>query len=654
MTSRRLFPAGLLATTLTIAASACAVSVAHAADPTWLPAVTLSDTSQFALSPLGAAAPDGTATVVWKQGPQDAQYLYASTRTPDAGEWSTPQQISADGEYVNEARIAVGGDGNTTVVWNNNGGSSFLKARTYMRATGWSPTTQTLDTNPGGMAIAAGDDGLVTVAFATYTGSDHVVRTVTRSAGSDVFDGDLVDVTSSPTVSVWDPSLAYNAHGDGIVMWRVDLGGSDRGLRTARYDHATKNRWSDSAPVGHSANGISSASVAIDDAGNAAAFWGTNDHKSAGYGAAMNPATGEWGPSTKLSTGANGSQATDPDAVAADNHGNFVAVWQEWAMTDPDTPDFTSTHVQTSTYNVADESWSPSQYFAGQALGGAPSVEADAAGNIVAVLGGTTDMEHFQYLAFSRPPGGTFSDAPGVVLPDRAGPWSGVPDVTTDTDGNFYATFGQTDFMNPSQGEVAFAVADAAGPSLGSLSFQTSGGVDEDFSFSVSPLDAWSALGATTWSFGDDTSASGTSVSHRFASAGTYTVTATSTDALGNSSSESQTVTVTAPPTPPAPPEIRKEQIKLPPVIPARLAGKKITITTTVPNCSAKFIATTKFGTTKYQTKLKLTQTGKTCTATGTIVLKKTPSTRTKLRVTIGRVTKRGTSTIKTLTTKRG
>jgi len=654
MTSRRLFPAALLATTLTIAACACATSVADAAGPSWLPTVTLSDTSQFAVNPLAAVAPDGTAVVVWKQGPEHAQYLYASARSADTGEWST-QQISADGEYVNETRIAVGGDGNTTVVWGNDGGAPFLKARTYMRASGWSPTIQTLNTSPSGMAIAAGIDGSVTVAYATYDGTNHAVRTISRSAGSDTFDGDPVDVTSSSTEPVYGPLLDFNAHGDGIAMWEVDLGGSDRGLRTARYDHRTPNVWSDSEPVGHSANGIQSASIALDDAGNAAAFWGTNDGKSAAYGAAMDRVTGAWEqPATKLSTGTNGAQAPDPSAIAADNHGNFVAVWQEWAMIDPDTPDQNTTHAQTSTFSVADQSWSPSDGFAGETLGGGPSIAADSSGNMLVVLAGiSSDMAHFQYRSFYRPAGGGFGASATMVLADRAGPWSGIPDVTTDSTGNFFATFGQTDFGNFTQGEIGFAVADATGPSLGDLSFQTSGGVDEDFSFSVSPLDAWSALGATTWNFGDDTSSSGTSVSHRFASAGRYTVTATSTDALGNSSSESQTVTVTAPPTPPAP-EIRKEQLKLPPVIPARLSGRKIEITTTVPSCSAKFVATAKFGTTKYQTKLKLSQTGSTCTATGTIVLRKTPGTRTKLRVAIGRVTKRGTSTIRTLTTKRG
>jgi hypothetical protein len=66
--------------------------------------------------------------------------------------------------------------------------------------------------------------------------------------------------------------------------------------------------------------------------------------------------------------------------------------------------------------------------------------------------------------------------------------------------------------------------------------------------FSVSPFDVWSALGQTSWSFGDGGSATGTAVSHSYAAPGTYQVTVTGTDAVGNASSASGEIAIAAAP----------------------------------------------------------------------------------------------------------
>lgn len=56
------------------------------------------------------------------------------------------------------------------------------------------------------------------------------------------------------------------------------------------------------------------------------------------------------------------------------------------------------------------------------------------------------------------------------------------------------------------------------------------------------------SIASYAWSFGDGQSASGPSVSHTYAAAGTYTVTLTVTDAFGNTGAVSEDVTVAAPP----------------------------------------------------------------------------------------------------------
>jgi PKD repeat protein len=100
---------------------------------------------------------------------------------------------------------------------------------------------------------------------------------------------------------------------------------------------------------------------------------------------------------------------------------------------------------------------------------------------------------------------------------------------------------------------VQAAGYDAAGPLLRALAIPTTGTAGQPLSMSVAPLDRWSPLDATSWSFGDGASASATSVTHAYAAPGSYDVTVTGADALVNTTTATRTITIT-PATAPAPP----------------------------------------------------------------------------------------------------
>ena len=93
---------------------------------------------------------------------------------------------------------------------------------------------------------------------------------------------------------------------------------------------------------------------------------------------------------------------------------------------------------------------------------------------------------------------------------------------------------------------VQAAGYDAAGPRLASLRAPTAGTVKQPLSFSVAPLDVWSPLGGTTWSFGDGAAAEGVAVSHAYSRPGVYQVGVTSRDAVGNSTTATAKVTIFA------------------------------------------------------------------------------------------------------------
>ncbi len=94
---------------------------------------------------------------------------------------------------------------------------------------------------------------------------------------------------------------------------------------------------------------------------------------------------------------------------------------------------------------------------------------------------------------------------------------------------------------------------DAAGPAIGALSIPSSGGAGQTLAFSVSAADVWSPLGATTWSFGDGQSASGTGVTHAYAKAGSYNVTVSTADVLGNATTAGGVVPISGTPATTAP-----------------------------------------------------------------------------------------------------
>ena len=93
---------------------------------------------------------------------------------------------------------------------------------------------------------------------------------------------------------------------------------------------------------------------------------------------------------------------------------------------------------------------------------------------------------------------------------------------------------------------VAVRALDGAGPSLTSTA--PAGGVaGQPMAFAATATDHWSAIASYQWSFGDGSTATGPSLTHTYAAAGSYPVTVTATDAVGNATTRTATTTVTAP-----------------------------------------------------------------------------------------------------------
>ena len=268
--------------------------------------------------------------------------------------------------------------------------------------------------------------------------------------------------------------------------------------------------------------------VALDAAGRAVAVWRRDD--GAGYliENAQRPA-GSWLPPVPLS--ASGANAEAPQ-VAVDAAGNAVAVWSRSS----EKGGLSSTVIQAAVQSAGGAWQSPLDVSPAEELAEAPQVGFDAAGNAVAVWTSANANPPVVHTA-SRPPGGAWTPPLELSKPDRG---AFEPQLAFDAEGNRIAVWSR---YNGANTIIQASAYDGAGPHL-SASIPTVGTVRRPVSFSVSALDAWSAIGSIGWTFGDGAVASGAQVTHAFARPGTYTVTAVGADVLGFTGAAHATIVI--------------------------------------------------------------------------------------------------------------
>jgi hypothetical protein len=487
---------------------------------------TISAAGQSASYPTVSSNASGDAAVAWGA---YTNGLEVSAR-PAGGSWdATPTQLSAPGDQVGSRQVVVDSSGATTAVW-----SEF--------------------------ALTLGMDGPT---FGPVT-----IFTARRPAGGD---WGAPEQLSTPNLSAGYTSVVTaGVDGQVVAIW------SENGLLRS----ATRTRtgaWSASLPVSvaYAQNPV----VAIDASGSATAVWqdGTmNDVMSATL-----PAGGTWGTPVDVS----GAVGFEP-AMAMNRDGDATVVWNSGSHTQLSSRRSAGAAAWDAPVRISDTSAVNSYE---------PAVVVDDSGRATAAWSqadvGAGNTVRYDQTVVSRAPDGTWgtpvvlgvgSSDPIALAADPSGDvaaaWRGlvggssfVAQTASDAPGEAWsATTDLTDLGNSDpnlaldgQGDVLYAAApasrvvaladDAAGPRLSALSIPATTTIGATVSFAVAPLDVWSALGTTTWAFGDGDSATGAGATHQYATPGTRTVTVASTDALGQVTSQSGTITVSSAPDPPAP-----------------------------------------------------------------------------------------------------
>lgn len=521
---------GLAAVALAASASLLAVAPAGAA-PTWLAPVKLSAAGQSAEAPHVSTDAQGDALSVWRRFNGTAYVIEAASRSAGSGSWQPPVTLSNTKEEGLVPRVGLDAKGDAMAVWES------------------------------------------------YDGAEYSIQAVTRSG--------LVGSWQAPVTlkmlgaaAAPPPDLAVDPQGDAVVIWPRGEKFIESAIRPAGGSFQTPETLSETAAAQHSAQ------VGIDAAGDAIAVWEEDVAAETLIGAASRPASGKWQKPVILS--APTENANEP-RVAVDAQGDAVAVWERptggkeiieaaakpapsatWgkpvALTNPAIviePANQQVAIDAKGEAVVTWSWliggihdvveategrtSSSVWQAPVALSApgadveeAPQVAVNDAGNATVIWERSNGTNEIIEAASGRAASGSWQTP---VPLSAAGKEAGEPQVALDGQSNAAAVWRRFDGADYIAEAAGF---DAAGPLLNSLTIPASGTVGQSLAFSVSPFDVWSALGATSWSFGDGTNQAGTSVTHAYGAPGTYTINVTSVDALGNATSTSGAVSITA------------------------------------------------------------------------------------------------------------
>jgi PKD domain-containing protein len=449
----------------------------------------------------------------------DAIFLLDSTTSlqavirPAGGPFDAPVHVSARGRYAVDAQLAVNDEGDAAAVWAYNDG----------------------DTVYGAVRPAGGE-------FEPSGGAALGIRTSLVRAG---------------------PVVGLDARGDTTAVWAT--GSFPNNFSVQAATRPASGSWSSPQTISTANTQPIGVALAVDPKGNAIAAWTYVKEMGLGLAAAFRPAGGGWEAPREVASAAN--YGVPQVALAASGEG--IVVWS--CCLSP-------SRVEAATFSVDSRMWSPPEDVSPPGVAAEdPQLALDGNGNALVVW---TTPPSLGLQAATRPRGGRFG-APRALAPsatsvqlamnvrgDAIVVWQRGPFLSSDLQarvrpagggltrpatmwGSLQAPGAAVDdqgdavvLWTPAGGGVDAAVYDEAGPQLRSLRVPAKGEAGARLRFAVSPLDVWSSVASTRWSFGDGSQATGAAATHAYRRSGRYAITLTSTDSLGHATTMTRRIRI--------------------------------------------------------------------------------------------------------------
>jgi PKD domain len=494
------------------------VSSADAA-PSWLPTVGPSPPITPAIYPVALAREGGCSSIVLARGG-----TIATTR-PAGGSFAIPaQNLGTSGSGYPEAAAA---GAVAAIDWLDAGAKLRVADATGCGPFGAAAEVPSTPASPDHARVAVDSSGTtIAVVGGGSTGSRRAYVSE-RPQGGAPSAATALPLASGEGFRPWVATSAQG--GAGIVFDVVDSGNQLYGsLRTA-------SGWSTPVRLNEEGKAIvaDSARVAIGPDGILRATWIEN--------ATGKLILGSLAPGGSLDRVtfrevSGGSVVSEPGAfpkIVEDDSGRIGVIWVEQTA-----------GGRTVKARVAE----PGGSFTGvldvspttNHIRSFPWLAIDRFGRFVAAYSDSPSIGHVDAWGATLEPGAStftepvsFGEATHLTQPNG---------ISTDDQGNTLVSIYKSDGTT----EARVAVFDAAAPVINGLSVPGSGTVGQALAFSVSPVDAWSPLGATAWNFGDGGIATGNTASHAFSAPGSPQITVSAGDSLGNSSEASGSVAVSA------------------------------------------------------------------------------------------------------------
>lgn len=306
----------------------------------------------------------GLATAVWYRSNGTNDIVQSSSR-PHGGNWSTPVDVSLPGGNASRPQVTVDPSGLATAVWyRSNGTNDIIQSSSRPSGGDWStPVNVSLEgENSSGQRITVDSSGIVSAIWRR----NGVIQSSSRPVGGAW--SIPVDV-SLPGVGAWDPQFAVGTSGALIAVWErggtiqasarpgggnwstpVDVSlptaaskpqvtADSTGLATAVWTRMVGGyrmiqsssslnggTWSSPVNLSSPSENADQPQVTVDPSGQATAVW-RNRVESDPYSVQSSslPRGGAW--STPVDLSVEGESGDEPQ-VKADPTGSVTAVWR--------------------------------------------------------------------------------------------------------------------------------------------------------------------------------------------------------------------------------------------------------------------------------------------------------------------------------------
>ncbi|HEV7610153.1 MAG TPA: DUF6531 domain-containing protein [Steroidobacteraceae bacterium] len=352
----------------------------------WSAEVTLDTRTNTTYAPsLSVDFATGNTVAAWVQSDGTANSVYAARFDVATGTWSAPTLIDvapagstfAANNTTGTLVTAMSG-ARAAVAWLHNQATSGSNYNLYVArfdGTAWvAPAlVESQSATAAQASLAIDGDGNIAVAFQQSDGTAASIYVNRFNATTASWSGAALRETSSTATN--DPRIELDASGNGILIWRTG-----NNVQAQRYTRAT-NTWSADVTLDNRTTTTSAPALAVDPSGNAVAAWVQSDGTANSvYAARFNISTGTWSTPVLIDVAPAGSTFpanTATNSLVVTMRGTNAAIaWQHSQATSGSVYDMYVARFDGTTWQA------PALVENQTANAAQPSIGIDAMGNV--------------------------------------------------------------------------------------------------------------------------------------------------------------------------------------------------------------------------------------------------------------------------------